>query len=59
MYSLRFDDGVNPLDFNENDASGFQFYEQFERLEYDALAQKKRKQFRNANGEFLSSNSFV
>lgn len=43
VYSLRFDDGMNPLDFTENDASGLQPYEQFERLEYEALAEKKRK----------------
>lgn len=43
VYTLRFEDGMNPLDFTENDASGLQPYEQFERLEYEALAEKKRK----------------
>lgn len=43
-YTFRFEEGINPLDFVEdNAASGVQPYEQFERLEYEALAEKKRK----------------
>lgn len=43
-YTFRFKDGINPLDFVEDNAdSGVQPYEQFERLEYEALAEKKRK----------------
>ncbi|KAJ7961663.1 General transcription factor 3C polypeptide 3 [Quillaja saponaria] len=42
-YTFRFKDGINPLDFVEDNASGVQSYQQFERLEYEALAHKKRK----------------
>lgn len=42
-YTFRFEDGINPLDFVENNDSGVQRYRQFERLEYEALADKKRK----------------
>ena len=41
---FRFKDGINPFDFVEDNVdSGVQPYEQFERLEYEALAEKKRK----------------
>ncbi|PON55885.1 N-terminal acetyltransferase A, auxiliary subunit [Trema orientale] len=44
-YSFRFEEGVNPLDFVEDNALTSQPYKLFERLEfeYEALAQKKRK----------------
>ncbi|KAL8153018.1 hypothetical protein V2J09_010778 [Rumex salicifolius] len=40
----EMDDMMNPLDFIKDDASGAQLYEQFERIEYEALAKRKRKQ---------------
>ncbi|KAL5843128.1 hypothetical protein ACOSQ4_009086 [Xanthoceras sorbifolium] len=42
-YVFRFKSGVNPLDLTENNESGLQVYQQFERLEYEALASRKRK----------------
>ncbi|KAI4378286.1 hypothetical protein MLD38_015784 [Melastoma candidum] len=42
-YAFRFESGMNPLDFTEDDVSGLQPYQQFERLEYEALAEKKRR----------------
>ncbi|KAK7341332.1 hypothetical protein VNO80_24258 [Phaseolus coccineus] len=43
-YTFRFENGMNPLDFiDNNDDSGLQPYERFERLEQEALADKKRK----------------
>lgn len=54
VYTLRFEDGMNPLDFTENDASGLQPYEQFERLEYEALAEKKRKALSQCQSEGLA-----
>lgn len=54
VYTLRFEDGMNPLDFTENDASGLQPYEQFERLEYEALAEKKRKALSQCQFEGLA-----
>ena len=48
-YMFRFKDGINPFDFVEDNAtSGVQPYEQFERLEYEALAEKKRKLLANS-----------
>ncbi|GAB4839589.1 hypothetical protein Ancab_029112 [Ancistrocladus abbreviatus] len=44
-------DCMNPLDFVEDDASGVQLYQQFERLEYEALAERKRKAFADNQGE--------
>ncbi|KAK9283298.1 hypothetical protein L1049_011535 [Liquidambar formosana] len=46
-YTFRFKSGMNPLDFTEGDAFGVQPYQQFERLEYEALAEKKRKALAN------------
>ncbi|OVA19138.1 Tetratricopeptide repeat-containing domain [Macleaya cordata] len=46
-YTLRFDGEMNPLDFTEDDAFGVQPYQQFERLEYEALAERKRKALSN------------
>lgn len=43
VYTFKFKDGVNPLDFVEDNAFSVQPYKQFERLEYEALAEKKRK----------------
>ncbi|OMO51533.1 Tetratricopeptide-like helical, partial [Corchorus capsularis] len=40
---FRFKSGINPLDLVGDNASGLQIYQQFERLEYEALAEKKRK----------------
>ncbi|KAJ0085375.1 hypothetical protein Patl1_06855 [Pistacia atlantica] len=45
-YVFRFNSGVNPLDLTENNSSGLQTYQQFERLEYEALAERKRKRKR-------------
>ncbi|KAJ4964536.1 hypothetical protein NE237_016385 [Protea cynaroides] len=42
-YTLRFEGEMDPLDFTEDDAFGIQPYQQFERLEYEALAERKRK----------------
>lgn len=44
-YKFRFGAEMDPLAFTEDDASGLQPYQQFERLEhqYEALAAKKRK----------------
>lgn len=42
-YTFRFTDGMSPLDFVHNNDSGIQRYQQFERLEYEALADRKRK----------------
>jgi len=43
-YTFRFENGMNPLDFvDNNDDSGLLPYELFERLEQEALADKKRK----------------
>lgn len=42
-YTFKFKDGENPLDFVEDNAFSVQPYKQFERLEYEALAEKKRK----------------
>ncbi|RDX98421.1 General transcription factor 3C polypeptide 3, partial [Mucuna pruriens] len=42
-YTFRFENGMNPLDFVDNNDSGVQIYQQFERLEQEALANKKRK----------------
>ncbi|CAK8567105.1 unnamed protein product [Lathyrus sativus] len=40
---FRFDDGVNPLDFVNNNNSGIQLYQKLKELEYQATANKKRK----------------
>nr|XP_023915449.1 general transcription factor 3C polypeptide 3-like isoform X3 [Quercus suber] len=51
-YMFRFKDGINPFDFVEDNVdSGVQPYEQFERLEYEALAEKKRKLLANSHCE--------
>lgn len=42
-YVFQFGSGMDPLDFTKDDDSGLQPYQQFERLEYEALAEKKRK----------------
>lgn len=42
-YVFRFKNGVNPLELTENETLGFKTYQQFERLEYEALADRKRK----------------
>ncbi|KAL2329125.1 hypothetical protein Fmac_022552 [Flemingia macrophylla] len=42
-YTFRFKNGMNPLDFVDNNDFGVQPYQRFERLEQEALADKKRK----------------
>ncbi|XP_030550361.2 general transcription factor 3C polypeptide 3 isoform X2 [Rhodamnia argentea] len=42
-YVFQFGSGMDPLDFTKDDDSGLQPYQQFQRLEYEALAEKKRK----------------
>ncbi|XP_020103106.1 general transcription factor 3C polypeptide 3-like isoform X3 [Ananas comosus] len=42
-YAIEFDEETNPLDFIEEAADGVELYQQFERLEYEALAERKRK----------------
>ncbi|MCL7043412.1 hypothetical protein MKW94_027674 [Papaver nudicaule] len=44
VFTLTFHGEMNPLDLTEDDAFGVQPYQKFERLEYEALAAKKRKQ---------------
>nr|XP_043614711.1 general transcription factor 3C polypeptide 3 isoform X2 [Erigeron canadensis] len=41
-YTLTFEGEINPLDFTEVDANGVQPYQHLERMEYEALAAKKR-----------------
>ncbi|GKV35145.1 hypothetical protein SLEP1_g43450 [Rubroshorea leprosula] len=53
-YAFRFKSGTNPLDFVGDDSSGVQLYQQFERLEYEALAEKKRKALADSQGERLA-----
>ncbi|XP_021299995.1 general transcription factor 3C polypeptide 3 isoform X2 [Herrania umbratica] len=48
-YEFRFKSGINPLEFVGENASGLQIYQQFERLEYEALAEKKRKALADAH----------
>ncbi|KAL5564861.1 hypothetical protein UlMin_028025 [Ulmus minor] len=50
-YIFRFKEGVNPLDFVEDNALSGQPYKQFERLEYEALAEKKRKALADSHCE--------
>ncbi|KOM51051.1 hypothetical protein LR48_Vigan08g187800 [Vigna angularis] len=51
-YTFRFENGMNPLDFvDNNDDSGLQPYERFERLEQQALADKKRKATEQCHSE--------
>lgn len=38
-----FDGEMDPLDFIQEDPNGIELYQQFERLEYEALAERKRK----------------
>jgi hypothetical protein len=42
-YELRFEGEMDPLRFAEEDETGKLPYEQFQRLEYEALAARKRK----------------
>ncbi|XP_072950353.1 uncharacterized protein [Typha angustifolia] len=42
-YILQFDEETNPLYLVEGDSNGVELYRQFERLEYEALAERKRK----------------
>ncbi|KAK3229696.1 hypothetical protein Dsin_001577 [Dipteronia sinensis] len=43
VYVFRFKSGGNPLALTENNASGLHIYQQFEHLEYEALASRKRE----------------
>lgn len=49
-YIFRFKSGVNPLDFVGDGVSGIQMYQRFERLEYEVLAEKKRKALADSDG---------
>ncbi|CAL9099031.1 unnamed protein product [Musa textilis] len=42
-YTLRFDGDMDPLGLVQEDNHGVDLYQQFERLEYEALAERKRK----------------
>lgn len=42
-YTLRFEGEINPLALTEVDADGVHPYQHLERMEYEALADKKRK----------------
>ncbi|CAM6088014.1 unnamed protein product [Calypogeia fissa] len=42
-YQLQFETGMDPLAFAEEDESGVAPFQQFERLEYEVLAARKRK----------------
>ncbi|KAI3928584.1 hypothetical protein MKW98_024185 [Papaver atlanticum] len=56
VFTLRFHGDMNPLDFTEDDAVGVEPYQKFERLEYEALAEKKRKLLtNNRNGSAKKS----
>ncbi|XP_068658624.1 uncharacterized protein [Aristolochia californica] len=57
LYTLQFEGGMNPLDFVENDASGALPYQQFERLEYEALAERKRKALKDRRGDISAKKS--
>ena len=48
-YTFKFKAGENPFDFVEGTDFSVQPYKKFERLEYEALAEKKRKAL--ANGQ--------
>ena len=48
-YIFKFKAGENPFDFVEGTDFSIQPYKKFERLEYEALAEKKRKAL--ANGQ--------
>lgn len=58
-FQLTFQGEMNPLDFVEDDAFGFQPYQQFERLEYEALAEKKRKALTNGHSDRSAKKSRV
>ncbi|KAI3975307.1 hypothetical protein MKX01_033547 [Papaver californicum] len=47
VFTLAFHGEINPFDLTEDDAFGVQPYQRFERLEYEALAEKKRKLLNN------------
>ena len=53
-YNFRFKEGENPLEFVEDNALSGQPYKQFERLEYEALAQRKRKALSNNTRRLIS-----
>lgn len=49
-FAMRFEGDMNPFDFTENDAFGIQPYQRFELIEYESLAEKKRKIFMDREG---------
>ncbi|CAL9013150.1 unnamed protein product [Prunus brigantina] len=49
--TFSFKDGVNPLEFVEDDAFGDQVYEQFVGMDYEALAERKRKALEDSRPE--------
>ncbi|KAJ7521433.1 hypothetical protein O6H91_19G054300 [Diphasiastrum complanatum] len=56
-YELRFEGDMDPLAFAEEDESGNLPYQQFERLEYEALAARKRKALAQKNLRDVASAS--
>uniref|UniRef100_A0A0A0LGB1 General transcription factor 3C polypeptide 3 n=1 Tax=Cucumis sativus TaxID=3659 RepID=A0A0A0LGB1_CUCSA len=50
-YTFKFKAGENPFDFVEGTDFSVQPYKKFERLEYEALAEKKRKALANGQSE--------
>ncbi|XP_038879313.1 general transcription factor 3C polypeptide 3 [Benincasa hispida] len=50
-YIFKFKAGENPFDFVEGTDFSIQPYKKFERLEYEALAEKKRKALANGQSE--------
>ncbi|KAL8250747.1 hypothetical protein R6Q59_034440 [Mikania micrantha] len=52
-YTLRFEGEINPLALTEVDAYGVYPYQHLERMEYEALADKKRKAILDYNNEAL------
>ncbi|KAH0983695.1 hypothetical protein GBA52_010872 [Prunus armeniaca] len=49
--TFSFKDGVNPLEFVEDDAFGDQVYEQFVGMDYEALVERKRKSLEDSRPE--------
>ncbi|XP_016648963.1 PREDICTED: general transcription factor 3C polypeptide 3-like [Prunus mume] len=49
--TFSFKDGVKPLEFVEDDAFGEEVYEQFVGMDYEALAERKRKALEDSRPE--------
>lgn len=54
-YNLVFEDEMDPLRFAEEDENGKLPYEQFQRLEYEALAARKRKNLATRSTETVQA----